>query len=1428
MGQQEPTQPASGTNASRKGRKRGPVRHTLRWCVITFLILAVVALIGHTIIIRVAAERVLASQIGCDVRIGTARFGSGASVVLRRVRLRAPGVPGEGGVILEAASVKASIDWPLLIAGGQGVRSVRLEDPIIRLSQDAETGGLNLLRVGGSGAASATRAVTPLPEVEFVAGLVEFGEHDPGSYTVLASIPVEGLVRVPSIAIPEYEIDLIETVDGEDRPPMRLTGDFNVETLSGQLRLVDLDLDRWQGWQAPVAARALWKEMDIRGRVSEASFTADPDSNVNAWFTLDKVRLTAPIRAPGMDAEQIRASDVDGVIRFTPSGLSAELVGTVEDLPVAMEFKTDGLNVNAPLTCTITTEDFLVSKQPDLLSFIPSGARQLFDEFGGPTGVVSGYVTLSRGVPLGAGAAPITARGELRIEDGVGKHEVFPYPVEHITGAIRFDEHEIELIGVQGISDSGATLVASGTIAPPTEGYYVDIDMVLEDIPTDEMLDRAMPPEALRVLRTLVHEPAHEELRGKGLLLSSEDHEALTARRDTLERELAQHQPGGQGSAVRRIELQREVGAINERLQTPVFDLGGLAEAHVLIDKAGPGEPIRTTIDIHFDRAGLLPEPFPYPFIATDFNIVVFDDGATATAERLDGLTGARADLIAAITFSDEATGDPGATFIDIQVEQGPVDALLLAATPSPDGATLDTLYDAVTGLTVGGVLHGSILIDSADEDGFRAELELSDVRLALENVEGIDDEPIEVTGLSGPMVVTDSRVVVGPIEGAFQTSPVTVTGLWREPAEGAEPEPIQARVELVDFDLTSKIDPVIALLGEGSAASWAELRDSRGIAGVLDLTTTIELPPGEPAQVRTALREIRDLSFGAFGSTIEIPRLRGELSVDADRIRISEVAGAMRIDDRLSGLLAASGDIMLDGSGGLRLDAELTETEFDTALLQHLSSAEGAPPTIQSWLALRQPRGVCDFVIAANREAGGELGWTMEMAPREIELTAGDDTLRLLGSGDSAIIGPGGGEIDRLLLVNSELAIDCSGLWRHGDRAAIDLDFTIDAQRLSPGMSALLPGDVNELMDALEIGIEDEWRLTRGELRWRTDLQQFTGEAEFRGLRCSPGVDITDAEGDAVMRIERSEERAEPEIEFEVTTREMRLAGVRMTGGEMGLYTAELPGRLIIDRLSANAHGGKVNGHVTIDTTNQPDRQDDPSAGGGVWYEALFDFAGVEVESLLNETASRAGGDRSSGSAPIDGFTGKFDGRLSMAGAVGDDRLRRGRGVFRIEGGELLMAPLMVPIIELSNLQAPSGESLERADAELYIDGSVVEIQEIRLRSDSISIVGQGQVTWPGMGLRLAFNSRSNNRVPILSDIVEGLRNELITTVVTGTLLAPVFRTESLPGTRQALDDLFGDDDEGGAAPESAPIQRSAEPDGVSSTSPTRSPGTR
>jgi hypothetical protein len=69
---------------------------------------------------------------------------------------------------------------------------------------------------------------------------------------------------------------------------------------------------------------------------------------------------------------------------------------------------------------------------------------------------------------------------------------------------------------------------------------------------------------------------------------------------------------------------------------------------------------------------------------------------------------------------------------------------------------------------------------------------------------------------------------------------------------------------------------------------------------------------------------------------------------------------------------------------------------------------------------------------------------------------------------------------------------------------------------------------------------------------------------------------------------------------------------------------------------------------------------------------------------------------------------------------------------------------------------------------------------------------MGDGTVTLPDMTLDMRFNSRSNKRVPLLSDMYEALRDEFLTTRVRGTVAEPDIRSETLTTTRSILGSLF------------------------------------
>lgn len=117
---------------------------------------------------------------------------------------------------------------------------------------------------------------------------------------------------------------------------------------------------------------------------------------------------------------------------------------------------------------------------------------------------------------------------------------------------------------------------------------------------------------------------------------------------------------------------------------------------------------------------------------------------------------------------------------------------------------------------------------------------------------------------------------------------------------------------------------------------------------------------------------------------------------------------------------------------------------------------------------------------------------------------------------------------------------------------------------------------------------------------------------------------------------------------------------------------------------------------------------------------------------------------------------------------------------------------PGIMGLLRLSNLQPPIGEKLEYASAGLFLRGDLITFDHIEASSASVIIAGYGTLALPSLSLDLQFNTRGHRSVPILSDLLRGVRNEILTAHVTGTLRHPEYTIEQLPATRRMLGSIF------------------------------------
>jgi len=272
------------------------------------------------------------------------------------------------------------------------------------------------------------------------------------------------------------------------------------------------------------------------------------------------------------------------------------------------------------------------------------------------------------------------------------------------------------------------------------------------------------------------------------------------------------------------------------------------------------------------------------------------------------------------------------------------------------------------------------------------------------------------------------------------------------------------------------------------------------------------------------------------------------------------------------------------------------------------------------------------------------------------------------------------------------------------------------------------------------------------------------------------------------------------------VDAQRWRLLGLRMTGGRAEILSGVEPGTVLVPEISATAHGGRFTGAVRLA----------PRADGGrdYWTElqlaeirlapmledvrvadrSLADEVRDDVAAYLGDTDLDPAWDQSA-----DRSRGLVNASFSLTGVVGSDTGRRGRGRVIASGGPVLQLPLITPMLEISNLQLPVGDELGLALASVYLEDERLVFEDLAVFSDQIELLGYGDMVWPDGEIDLRFRSRALARIPVVSGVLESVRDEILGTRLTGTLAEPKVSTESFAATRRVVGSLlWGNGQEG------------------------------
>lgn len=1471
--------PIQNTPVPKKPKKR---RRWLLWLVgilaALFIGLFILASTGSlTGIILPIIER----ETGLHITQGTVVLTASTQIELRDAVLRAPDIDGLGGEVIRLDKATISVKWGSILSGPKAITGVLIEHPRLRVSQDIQTGIVNLqsltLRQSGGGGATT-------PAITINNGVIEIGEHDGTNYTKLKELSVVGSLAKPDTnGVARFNFLATSTDPAMSSGQLDTRGNFVIKgTISDtglDGTLTGLLLEDWPARIVPSRIRETYESLNLSGQLAQTRFSVDTNGQPKVTLTLDGVDVSLPFIPPAEFAGPerfLRMRSTKGTISFGNGGMQAKLDGDIDDLLYMVTLDYKGFAESSPFTCELQTK-FRIEEGFRPLRFLPDRVTDKLDRFLDLRADIDATISLSRESNPSIDS-PILVSGKAVVSNGSAKYEKFKYPFENIAGTVSFTPDGVQIQGITGTGPTGAALQANGEFEGIGAQSVVQIIIGVQKLPIDSYLLSVMDDDQRDLVDTLFSQKKYDNLLDSGYLLSTDRRQKLIKERDKLVRIITSL--SGEASQSQRATLSGQLAGMNATLRVPEFDFGGLLGVEVTL-RRHPDRPENdrwtTDIQAQIPKAGIVPKQFPLPIVARDVTININDGSVYLSGGRYDGLNGGWAQVKA--TFEPrEGFSDPQ-PYVEIKARQIPIDDRLIAAIPGyydpqPEDTSEITLRRILDRLRMQGLVEADAKIGPGQDGQITYEVEAGvlsgsahPLTMGLQMLDGQSSTPaadlgldsVQLTDMTGTIFVTDTLIVVdinGMMESPSQPIAPTPIQLMTQltlprqpkfgnvkrtdgllpfetgpPASGPE---IYTRIRADGLDLAMPLEHAIAVLSPNFAKRVAKWRKDYRPDGVLDMQATLQGRVVSNLDTHLQINHIDTLGFSFEEHRYNLGSSIGPITLDLGTIPKIESRGfsiPISINNEPMGQLA------LEGSMRLARGGQLLELKDEPSIRLSMDKGQLSSPGVRAIVDRMGSggglgaRGFFDYY-----GLGGEFELLIDITPIdgarfstappgylalpavEIDGSMIPRTLILQRNGDRLEFGRDqivgsirfdglDGSFDRITATNQDYELSVDGRWSvtPGQGASVDLDIGAKGDVLNGPMRVILPDTLSNVVDQLEVKAGQDIQLdylhiVANRLGAQATTYAIDGSATVLDVSAQVGVPISELDG----QVDFSVVSEEPQIPGGLPRLQYRLdlQASRLRAGLLRVHNAQAtvmndpdnPGVVLVPELNAGMHGGMISGNAQVrPDQNQRLMYATEIRTSGVRAAPIFDDLFLPIEGLQGPPVQGSSTVRSAWNVDADVSRGIMNADLALTGPIGAPNERIGRGFVRVSGGSIVALPGLINLIEASNLKLPTGSRLNLAEAEMYIDGPTVSFERLSASSQAIEILGYGTMDWTSRDTDLRFRSRSIAPIPILSNLLEGIRDELITIRVTGAPGSITYLPEQFGTTRRILDSMFG-----------------------------------
>lgn len=600
-----------------------------------------------------------------------------------------------------------------------------------------------------------------------------------------------------------------------------------------------------------------------------------------------------------------------------------------------------------------------------------------------------------------------------------------------------------------------------------------------------------------------------------------------------------------------------------------------------------------------------------------------------------------------------------------------------------------------------------------------------------------------------------------------------------------------------VNFGKGRPIEPLLALtagsvpvdddLLDAMPSQWRQWIKRLGMNGLLDMRGQIIREARSPAidgeedsnVVFDLQFKLRDGEIWPVRQTHALTDASAEFRVRPTSLTISKFDGR-RGDGKVSG----AGEIRWpDEKLSYDLQATGHNVPADPVLRQLIGNQAG-----RAWDALR-PAGTLHFDIACRgKETGLPTGsegalqqsYELKLRPADLSITPASIPLPMQVKAGTVLVTPEQVKIIDLQLAHDAALVNIAGA---GDLRKEDWKLSTSGSGIAftDEVKAALPKAAAELVKSIELTGEASFDLptiiwTSSEIERldqnasaaeRHDQFDFDGTFALKNASMQTGIPLAEIDGSARLSgrfIDGSLNRLSANIEAS----RMTIAGRPMSNVSCDLIKPEGLARYRFSDLRGKLAGGDLAARVDLDLPEEGDSR----------YAVAAILKDVGVRDLLGEEE----------------YHGRLRADLALEGNIADPGARRGRGDIEIQGHDLYRIPVVLGMLQITNLSLPIKSPFEQATTRYIVEGHRITFEQIELMAPRMLMQGNGWLDFATKKVALTFTTDNPEwpKIPMLDDLIQGAKKELFQIHVRGTVEEPKVSAKTMNTFTTTLDEVL------------------------------------